>query len=103
MPNDLSRRLLSEPNLGPRPIVIVPAPTKHDLYTLLEIRELFENSRLVLLLSDSDEEAVSLGHRLKPRFIGYLTDELSGVAAVVRKMASETRPYMPLGERGSWL
>jgi len=84
---DLSKQLLPQAADRPRPIVIVLAPTKGDLESLLEVHELFENTRLVLLLADADTETVALGHRMRPRFIGYLPNGLRGIADVVRKMA----------------
>ena len=99
---DLSKRLLPQAD-RPRPIVIVLAPTKGDLQNLLEVQELFENTRLILVLSDADEETVALGHRVRPRFIGYLADGLSEITAVVRKMvAGRPRPRRPIRERRSW-
>ena len=73
------------------PIVIVLSPTKGDLKGLLKVEELFENARLILLLRDTDEETVALGHRLRPRFISYLGNGFSDIVAVVRKMAGDNR------------
>ncbi len=99
---DLSKRLLPQAD-RPRPIVIVLAPTKGDLQSLLEVQALFENTRLILVLSDADEETVALGHRVRPRFIGYLADGLNEITAVVRKMvAGGPRPRRPIRERRFW-
>jgi hypothetical protein len=87
---DLNKRLLPQAN-RPRPIVIVLAPTRGDLESLLEIYELFENTRLILVLADTDGETVALGHRMQPRFIGYLANSFTEIAAVVRKMAGGSR------------
>lgn len=100
--DDLGRRLLPQAD-RPRPIVIVLAPTKGDLQSLLEVQDLFENTRLILVLSDADEETVALAHRVRPRFIGYLADGLSEITAVVRKMvAGGPRPRRPIRERRFW-
>ena len=87
----------------PRPIIIVLASSKGELESLLEAKALFRNTRLILLLADADEETVALGHRMEPRFIGYLTDGLGEVPAVVRKMAAgESRPRGSARERRFW-
>ena len=83
---DLNKQLLPQAN-RPRPIVIVVAPTRDDLENLLEAHELFENTRLILVLGDADAKTVTLGHRMQPRFIGYLANGFTEIAAVVRKMA----------------
>ena len=88
---DLNRRLLPQAN-QPRPIMIVLAPTRNDLESLLKVHELFEDTRLVLVLADADVETVALGHRMKPRFIGYLANGFGEIAAVVHKMAGDPRP-----------
>jgi DNA-binding NarL/FixJ family response regulator len=87
---DLNKQLLPRANQL-RPIVIVVAPTRDDLESLLEIYELFENTRLILVLADADAETVALGHRMQPRFIGYLANSFTEIAAVVRKMAGGSR------------
>jgi hypothetical protein len=85
----------------PRPIVIILTPTKADLQRLLEIQEQFENTRLILVLSDADEEMVGLGHRMRPRFIGCLANGLAEIAAVAAKMAGESRSGRSIRERRS--
>ncbi len=87
----LNTQLLPHAN-QPRPIVIVLAPTRSDLESLLEVQELFENTRLILVLANADVETVALGHRMRPRFIGYVSNGFTEIAAVVRKMAGNPRP-----------
>ncbi len=99
--NDLSKQLLPRA-LQSRPVVIVLAPTRADLQGLLEVQELFENTRLILVLSDADEETVALGHRVRPRFIGYLANGFTEIAAVVRKMLGELSPRKSIRERRLW-
>ncbi|MGD0234387.1 MAG: hypothetical protein ABSC55_07570 [Syntrophorhabdales bacterium] len=99
--NDLSKQLLPRA-LQSLPVVIVLAPTRADLQGLLEVQELFENTRLILVLSDADEETVALGHRMRPRFIGYLANGFTEIAAVVRKMLGELSPRKSIRERRLW-
>ena len=98
---DLSKQLLPRA-LQSLPVVIVLAPTRADLQGLLEVQELFENTRLILVLSDADEETVALGHRVRPRFIGYLADGFTEIAAVVRRMLGESSPRKSIRERRLW-
>ena len=98
---DLGKQLLPRA-LQSRPVVIVLAPTRGDLQGLLKVQELFENTRLILVLSDADEETVALGHRVRPRFIGYLADGFTEIAAVVRRMLGESSPRKSMRERRLW-
>ncbi len=86
----LNRELLPQASQQ-RPIVIVLAPTRIDLENLARVRELFENTRLILVLSDADAETVALGHGMQPRFIGYLAGGFNEITAVIQKMAGEPR------------
>ncbi len=95
----LSRELLLPQATQPRPVVIVLAPTRVDLQGLSEVQELFENTRLILVLSDADEETVALGHRMYPRFVGYLANGFTEIVAVVRKMVGESRSGRSIRER----
>jgi hypothetical protein len=88
--SDLNKQLLPQAS-RPRPIVVVLALTKGDLERLIEAHELFENTRLILVLADADVDTVALGHRMQPRFIGYLANGFADIAAVVRKMAGGSR------------
>ena len=99
--NDLGKQLFPRA-LQSLPVVIVLAPTRADLQGLLEVQELFENTRLILVLSDADEETVALGHRVRPRFIGYLANGFTEIAAVVRKMLGELSPRKSIRERRLW-
>ena len=72
---------------GSRPIVVAIAPTRADLERLVESRHLLEDVRLVLLLADTEEETVSRGHLMRPRFIGYLSNGFGEITEVVQKMA----------------
>jgi hypothetical protein len=60
--------------------------SKQTLITLLPIKDLLEDTNLILILAERDEETVALGHRLRPRFITYADSDFLDVASVVMKM-----------------
>jgi hypothetical protein len=88
---DLSREILSQVHRR-RPVVIVVPLTRADLENLVNVCERFENSRIVLVLPDADEQTVALGHRMRPRFVGYLGNGLAQITEVVRKMLVGSDP-----------
>lgn len=62
------------------------AANQEELSGLLSIRHLLRDIRVILVLPDREENTVSAGHALKPRFLSYADGDLSDVAAVVSKM-----------------
>ncbi len=84
-----------------RPIVIVVAPTKSDLKSLLGMEELFENTRLILVVADVDPETVSLGHLMRPRFIGHMASGSRDIKDVVKKMVRWSDSGQSIRERRS--
>ncbi len=81
-------------------IAILEAPTHDHLRELVSMRELLEGLRIVLVMGDSDAESVSLGHKLRPRYLSSGEGDFQDVAKVLRKMlgASSTIGEAALSE-----
>lgn len=62
------------------------AENLQDISELLSIRHLLRDIRIILVLPDREENTVSQGHALKPRFLSYAESDFTDVAAVMRKM-----------------
>ena len=62
----LSRRLRQLPNKPSIAILLVTS--QEELFDILNIRKLFRDIRIVLILPDREESTVAKGHRLYPRF-----------------------------------
>jgi hypothetical protein len=87
-PVDLSHRLQElQKNL---PILIILISTKDELIDVLSFRNLLFGFRLILILPDSEEETVALGHRLRPNFLTYLYSNAKEIKAVLEKMLKNT-------------
>jgi hypothetical protein len=71
---------------GGEVVVIVIAASKEELAGILSLRDLLVNRRVLLVLPDLDEETVSRGHALRPRFVSHLNGDLNEVAAVLQKI-----------------
>jgi len=67
-------------------LAVLIAPQKDDLLDLVSINYLLEKVRNVLVIADRSEEAVSMAHRLKPRYLAYMDSELDTLSAVIGKM-----------------
>ncbi len=94
----LRKQLLPRTN-GTRPVVIALALSESDLESLLEAHELFENTRLILVLAHADAETIAQGHRMRPRFIGYLANGFGEIEDVARKMLLGSHSGTSIPER----
>jgi hypothetical protein len=80
---DRLRRPKSDPT-----IAVFLAATRQDLEDLLTFRDFFDRIRIILILPNRDEETITKGHALLPRFLTYVDGNFDWVKAVLRKMLS---------------
>jgi hypothetical protein len=68
-------------------IAILSVTTAKELDTFLNIRSLFQDVKLILVLSRNDPDLITKGHLLRPRFL-YVAENnnFSNVSAVLEKM-----------------
>ncbi len=82
--DDLASRL-KQPVLGLR-VAILFAMSSGELDALIEIRDLLEGVKVVLILPDTEPDTVARAHRLHPRFISDRQSDFVDVAAVVNRI-----------------
>jgi len=86
---DLSSRL-REPTYD-LSVAILLAATKEDLSSLVSNKELIWNLRVILVLPDRQDDTVTKGHLLRPRFLTYADGNFSDVSTVLRHMLLRRR------------
>jgi hypothetical protein len=62
-------------------------PANEDLRKLISIRDFLEDTRVLLILPDQEEETIALAHRIFPTYITYLDGDTSGVVSVLKRLA----------------
>jgi hypothetical protein len=62
-------------------------PTNEDLRKLVSIRDFLDETRVLLILPDQEEETIALAHRIFPTYIAYLDGDISGVVSVLKRLA----------------
>lgn len=67
-------------------VIVFFADETVDIERIIINRGLFWNIRLVLVIDGNDNIAISLAHRLRPRFIGYNDMPAVMLATVLEKM-----------------
>jgi hypothetical protein len=80
---NLSRRLRQPAE--DLPIAVLLAARREDLLDILSVRDLLCDVRIILILPDRDENTISLGHTLRPRFLSYTDSDFADVFAVLEK------------------
>jgi hypothetical protein len=83
-PNQLRQR--TRHPQGCPDLAVLVAATKIDLRELLANHEFFYDSRVVLVLPDSDKQTVLEGHALRPRYLTHVNGDPFELKAVVAKM-----------------
>jgi hypothetical protein len=68
------------------------AANKEDLLYLVANKELIWNLRVILILPDREEDTVTKGHLLRPRFLTYADGNFLDVATVLGKMLQSRYP-----------
>jgi hypothetical protein len=60
--------------------------SKQELLEILSIKNLLFNVRIILVLPDREEDTITKGHSLRPRFLTYIDSDFGDIAAVLSKM-----------------
>ncbi len=79
-------------------IAVLLASNFDDLKNLVAIGDLLSGIPLILILPDRQDQTISKGHKLYPRFVSYADSDFSDVGLVLNKMISNIRH----GERKRW-
>lgn len=73
---------LKEPTFD-RELAVIVVASREELDGLLAIRELLQDLRIILVLPDHENDTVSQGHKLSPRFVSYMDRDFWDVVAVL--------------------
>ena len=79
-PNDFGNRFST------RRIAILLASSREELQDILSIRELLEDTKIILIVPDTNPDTVAKGHTLRPRFLSDCNSDFVDVAAVLGQM-----------------
>ncbi|MCF8084998.1 MAG: hypothetical protein K9M96_18115 [Deltaproteobacteria bacterium] len=85
---DFCQRLRRIP-LQPPGIAVLFAETRDELSEFIGVRDLLKDLRIILVLPDLDEETVSRGHALYPRYLTYVSSDFGDVQAVLERMLKQ--------------
>jgi len=70
-------------------ISVLYTKNKAELFDLVLIKNLMLNLRILLILPDGDNETITMGHTLFPRFLTYADSDFKDVEAVLKKMIQQ--------------
>ena len=83
---ELSQRL-RQPIFNPT-IAILLALSRKELQGILSIRHLLEDTKIILIVPDTNPDTVAKGHTLRPRYLTNCESDFVDVAAVLKRMFS---------------
>lgn len=66
--------------------VVILYANKEKLAEIIPLKKLLEDTNIILILNKKDNETITLGHRLHPRFITYADSDFLDIASVLIKM-----------------
>ncbi|HBA54021.1 hypothetical protein [Syntrophorhabdus aromaticivorans] len=81
--NNLSERL-RRPTADS--VVVLLTLDKNDLADIVAIQDLLFDSRILLILPGHEDDILTMGHTLRPRFVSFRDYGFQDVSAVLRKM-----------------
>ena len=80
-------RWFNRPQPADAPVIVVfQAVGQEDLQSMLSIRDLLVDVRILMVLPDKEKETIAKAHRLRPRFITYADSDFLEIGAVLNKM-----------------
>jgi hypothetical protein len=86
---------LRQPGLGLYIIVILAADMA-DLDNLYDLRDLFSNLRIILILPDRHRGTISKGYKLYPRFLTFTDSNFKETRAVLGNLLETHNPHITL-------
>jgi hypothetical protein len=77
---------------GNEDVALLLASSRKDLEALVGARNLLSGLRIVLVLPDSEQNTIALGHLLRPRFVSTRDQGFSDLSLVLEKMSKTAFP-----------
>jgi hypothetical protein len=81
-------------------LAVILADSRDELVKILEVGDLLEGLKIIIILPDRSPETISTGLKLHPRYMGY-TDgdfmDVSMVAGRILQKSSLTQTEFPVG------
>lgn len=87
---DLNNRLRQQRDFPT--IILISADGKREFQRLLILRELFKDTKIILVLPDRDKNHISMAHSFFPRYLTYIDGNFEDVKAVLGKMLEKYPP-----------
>ncbi|MEN6373879.1 MAG: hypothetical protein ABFD75_03735 [Smithella sp.] len=98
--DDFSKQL-RQPAFNSR-IAVLLVSSESELQDIITIQELLEDSKIILIIPDTNPATLARGHTLRPRFLCDCNSDFVNVAAVLchmlRKLGQDRQPLLNRAE-----
>ncbi|MCP4671131.1 MAG: hypothetical protein GY857_07480 [Desulfobacula sp.] len=81
-------------------IFILFADSKKRLDRLINLLDLFENRRVILILPDDSQDTITTAHQISPRYFTFADNNYSDLCAVITKMMNKKNNISRGGNHG---
>ncbi len=72
-------------------VVVLCAGSNKELDTIISKREMFADSRVILVLPDNGDETIHKGYMLKPRFMDFPDSDQGALIDVIKSVLARDR------------
>jgi hypothetical protein len=86
---------LNQPNWGNN-IVLLFVNDMEEFYQILPMKRLLIDTRIIIVLPERSEKALSAAYKIYPRFISYQDSDFNDVAVVLRRMINLAGKKIPV-------
>ena len=83
---DVLVRRLRRPSVKPLAVILL-AENQTELQELVALECWLEDFRIILIVPDTAHETMTMGHRLRPRYLSYVHKDFSDVASVIARLS----------------
>jgi len=67
-------------------IAVVCLKNKKEIQQVTDMQEIFNGTKLILVLPKRDQESIKAAYKIFPRFLAFADDNFSDIASIVEKM-----------------
>jgi hypothetical protein len=80
-------------------VAVLIAADKVELKDFLKLKDLLSYVKLILIVSDQDDETLTIAHKLRPRFLSFSKNGFSDAASVLAKMTGDCSRALKAGHQ----
>lgn len=86
--DDLATRL-RQPEVD-QTVIVLFAASREELGGILSLRDFLQDRKIIIILPDREQDTITKGYSLHPRFLTFVDSDFGDAVAVINKMTKNT-------------